>query len=245
MTTTFDLQRAAMAIVGASSVERHVLLVLALRADIATRRCTPGIARLVADTGLSERAVQNATKALAAAGHITRDERRGRGIVYTVHPRTTCTPEDDAPPQDVHPRTTCTPAPRAGTPAPRAPKQPGTTITPKRASPSQGTRTRSRSGLPGDWQPAPLTGRAAAAAADWRPDRIASELDRFRNHAAATGRAMADWDAAWRNWVTGADRFDKPDAKPPDAGNWRSRGRFRDPLLNAFENEPLSQHHES
>lgn len=123
--TGFDLCRAAVAVTDISAPEQSVLMVLAIMAnDVA--QCWPPIAGqtgLTSKTKLSERAVQNAVKALAAAGHITRDERRGKGVLYTIHPRTSCTPAQDAPAQTVRP------AGGAPTPAPRAPKQPITTNT--------------------------------------------------------------------------------------------------------------------
>ena len=118
-----------MAVEGTSAPEQSVLLVLAVMAND-DRQCWPainGTAGLTGKTKLSERAVQMAVKALAAAGHITRNERPGKGVLYTVHPRTSCTPAHDAPPQESHPGTTCTPAGDAPTPAPPAPKQPRTT----------------------------------------------------------------------------------------------------------------------
>jgi hypothetical protein len=124
--TGFDLCRAAMGVTGISAPEQSVLNVLAIMAnDVA--QCWPGIngpTGLVGKTKLSERAVQNAVKALAAAGHLTRTERPGKGVIYTVHPRTACTPAQDAPVQEVRP------AGDAPTPAPPAPKLPRTTISP-------------------------------------------------------------------------------------------------------------------
>lgn len=128
--------------------EQLVAQRLAWHADDAAGKCWPGIATLCAKTGLSERGVQKAIQSLKAAGHITREEARGLGVVYFVHPRTSCTPaegrtgdiaQDDnrdreTPEQragegsgegahEVRPRTKRTPAPRAATPAPRAPKE--------------------------------------------------------------------------------------------------------------------------
>ena len=66
---------------------------------------------LLKKTSLSERAVQMAIQRLCEAGHLRREERAGRGVIYNV-----------TPPQYMHPRTTCAPAPDAPTPARRAPK---------------------------------------------------------------------------------------------------------------------------
>ncbi len=132
--TGFDLCRAAMSVIGISAPEQSVLNVLAIMANDAAQ-CWPGIngpLGLVSKTKLSERAVQNAVKSLVAAGHLTRDERPGKGVLYTVHPRTSCTPAHDAPAQDVRP------AGDALTPAPPAPKLPRTTNSPKTSSSPKG-----------------------------------------------------------------------------------------------------------
>lgn len=57
-------------------------------------------------TSLSERAVQGAIKRLCAAGHLSRTERPGKGVIYQVNPRTSCGPTP-APPA---PRSKCAPA---------------------------------------------------------------------------------------------------------------------------------------
>ena len=66
--------------------------------------CWPSMASLVRKTSKSERTVQGVIKQLCEAGHLSREERPGRGCVYTVHPRTDCAPQplrpaDPAPPQ--------------------------------------------------------------------------------------------------------------------------------------------------
>lgn len=65
---------------------RHVLTVLAHRANHETGMCFPAIARLVRDTGLSRRAVQQAVADLVSAGHISRFEDEGKGVRYFIHP---------------------------------------------------------------------------------------------------------------------------------------------------------------
>jgi hypothetical protein len=128
--------------------EQLVAQRLAWHADDSTGKCWPGIALICSKTGLSERAVQKAIQVLKVGGHITREEARGLGVVYFVHPRTVCAPSDGekaqlapddnspvATPADdagaleaegqnvVRPRTSRTPANGAPTPARRAPKQ--------------------------------------------------------------------------------------------------------------------------
>lgn len=81
--------------------EKLVLLALADCADD-EGHCWPSIATLVRKTGQSERTVQKMLKALEEDGHISRDQRAGRGCFYTIHPRKICTPAKSAPPQKLH-----------------------------------------------------------------------------------------------------------------------------------------------
>jgi hypothetical protein len=98
--------------------------------------CWPSIAQLVKKCGWSERAVQKSIVSLEQFGHITRLVKPGRGVIYTVHPRTTCTPALRTPPQD-----------SAQTPAPRAPKPLRTPI-PKKEDSIQPTVNATRSNAP-------------------------------------------------------------------------------------------------
>lgn len=41
----------------------------------------------------------------------------------------------------------------------------------------------------------------ACRQAGWSDEKIGSEFDRFKDHAAQNARRCADWHAAWRNWV--------------------------------------------
>jgi hypothetical protein len=117
--------------------EKSVLIALADRADDATAQTwiairslqVPRKLDLITMTGLSERTIQNALKALNGV-HLTRKDVPGRGVIYTIHPRMTCTPVQDAPPQEMHPATD-TP-----TPARDAPKPSVTLNSPSKASPS-------------------------------------------------------------------------------------------------------------
>lgn len=84
-----------------------VLVALANRANDAGE-CWPSVGTLTDETGLSERAVQNALAALEACGAIDRRERRGTSTVFR------CTMKAVEPPQQMHPRTKCTPAADAG-----------------------------------------------------------------------------------------------------------------------------------
>jgi hypothetical protein len=63
-------------------------LVLLALADCANDEgvCWPGLSSLVAKTGRCKRSLQESLRALASAGHITRKENPGKGMLYTVHP---------------------------------------------------------------------------------------------------------------------------------------------------------------
>lgn len=84
------------------SSEKLVLLALADKANVRKGNTAwPSIASISKLTGLSERTVQGAIKTLCASGNITRREVVGKGAVYTVHPRSDCTPANAAPPQNL------------------------------------------------------------------------------------------------------------------------------------------------
>lgn len=75
---------------------------------------------LIVKTSLSERGIQNAITRLVEAGHISREERPGKGVDYWIHPVLTpapAAPLSDGPPQEVR-----------GTPAGGAPKSSTTPI---------------------------------------------------------------------------------------------------------------------
>lgn len=97
-------------------------------------RSQSGKLDLITMTSLSERSIQSAIKALCAADHLERVETPGRMVTYTVHPRMSCTPAQDAPPQEVRP------AGGAPTPAADAPEPPVTPKSSSKASPSSKTR---------------------------------------------------------------------------------------------------------
>ena len=117
--------------------EKSVLIALADRADDATGQtwiairslAVPRKLDLLTMTGLSERTIQNAIKSLNGK-HLTRRDVPGKGVIYTIHPRNSCTPASCAPPQEVRP------APDAPTPAGDAPKPSVTLNSPSKASPS-------------------------------------------------------------------------------------------------------------
>lgn len=231
MITGFDLCRAALAVSNITAPEQSVLMVLAIMAN-SSAQCWPSIAGLVAKTKLSERAVQNAVKALVQAKHITRDERKGRGVVYTVHPCTSDTPAQDAPPQEVRP------AGGAPTPAPRAPKQPRTTI-PQKASPSSGSRATT---VPADFVPMPKDGSMTAKAmAAWPPGEVEEQVEHFIDRHTATGTLSKDWQASWRTWVKNWKKFNGQPRQSHSATIHGIRGSRPDPALDLLRASQRAQ----
>ncbi|MBB4611641.1 helix-turn-helix domain-containing protein [Sphingomonas yabuuchiae] len=222
--TGFDLCRAAVAVEAISAPEQSVLMVLAIMAD-KQAQCWPSIAGLVSRTKLSERSVQNAVKALAEAGHLTRKERPGHGVVYTVHPRTVCAPAQDAPPQEMRP------AGDAATPAGGAPKQPRTTK-PTKASPSSVPRAARATKVPADFWPAPAaTSLTAKAMADWPPGEIEEQVEHFIDLHTTKGTTSLDWQASWRTWVKNWKRFNGNRPR-----NHRNPDELQNPMVRALRN---------
>ena len=136
--------------------EKIVLLALA---DCANDDgvCWPSMSSLAAKCSKSDRTVQAAIKTLTAAGHLSRVERPGKGVLYTVHP----TPEVDAPRKDCAPKRLPPEAaspPKGTTPTPEAAsdKPSRTTIHPSEASPpSDAPARRPKPRWPKDMPPPP------------------------------------------------------------------------------------------
>ncbi|WP_332657343.1 helix-turn-helix domain-containing protein [Brevundimonas sp.] len=100
-----------------SPSDKMVLLALADAANddgvtwMAVSTRNPAKLDLQRKCSLSERAVQGAIKRLCDGGYLSRFDRPGRGVIWTV------TPAGNAPPQEMHPRNISAPAPSAPAPA--------------------------------------------------------------------------------------------------------------------------------
>lgn len=190
----FDLQRAALLIDG-TPTEKHVLLVLATRCNRQSQ-CNPGMPRIATDTGLSERSVLRAILQLERDKHITRDVKAGIGTTYTIHPRTSVTPDTASP------LTEC-----PNTPDTVSPKQPVTPIIPQKATPSSVARAKPTR-VPSNFMPAvkpdSITGKAMAG---WPPGYLAEQIEHFIDHHTVKGTLSLDWQASWRTWVKQGKRF--------------------------------------
>ena len=97
------------------------------------------------------------------------------------------------------------------------------------------TRKKPRRTLPYGWQP-------LLAKEEKR------ELERFCDHARANGRVCADWDAAWRNWLSSPHRKSIPangqgEHKPQIsyAESWQLRARAQLAEREAIEREREKQ----
>jgi biotin operon repressor len=89
--------------------EKMVLLCLCDHAND-SGDCWPSVTRLAAKCSVTDRTVQKAIQSLRDKGVLTWAEADGRTHRYTIHPRTTFTPEEYSPPKittqppnDVHP----------------------------------------------------------------------------------------------------------------------------------------------
>lgn len=61
--------------------------------------CWPSMATLARKCSKSDRTVQKAIQSLCDKGHLSREERPGKGVFYYVHPRSDDTPESVSPPK--------------------------------------------------------------------------------------------------------------------------------------------------
>lgn len=205
------------AVWGLDLVDSEKIVLLAL-ADCANDEgvCWPSVASLAKKCSKSDRTIQAAIKSLTAAGHLTRDERPGKGVLYTLHP----TPEAAAPRKD------CAPKPATTTPE-AASDKPSRTIKPSpKASPSSRKRA---TVVPTDFAPV-MSGKTAAAVDGWPPGRLSDELEHFVDHHTAKGTTSFDWQASWRTWVKNSKKWEPRNATGPSARP--SNRRYRDPLLN-------------
>lgn len=182
--------------------DKMVLLALADAANddgvtwMAVKSKTAGKLDLLKKCSLSLRAVQGALKRLCEGGYLTRLDRTGKGVIWTV------TPAADAPRQDMRPA-----ANASGTAA----------DAPKPSSNRQSKKTKEREGAPSkrcpaDWSPSP-DDLETAEAEGLPPGQVERELAKFRDH--TFGTARVDWSATFRNWIRqAAERAPRNDRHP-------------------------------
>lgn len=116
--------------------------------------CWPSISQLAEKCGLTDRGVQKVLVRLESDGHIDRQIKPGKGVNYTVHPRTTFTPtpEHGSPvtPEPRSPRTTFAPNESAKTPEHGSPNT-SVTVSTVEASASTDTRARDCDAIVEHW----------------------------------------------------------------------------------------------
>lgn len=89
--------------------------------------CWPSMASLTKKCSKGERTVQGVIKELVSAGHMTRVERPGKGVLYTIHPNFEPKMQGHTP-AEVAPRRDCAPQGTTHTPAAAADKPSRTII---------------------------------------------------------------------------------------------------------------------
>jgi hypothetical protein len=81
---------------------------------------------------------------------------------------------------------------------------------------SVSTREGSKHSLPEGWQPRGFTtGKCKAIVASWSPERLETEIEKFRAHHKKSGTKWADWQAAWQTWVLNSVEFERPQSRSP------------------------------
>lgn len=250
----FERQRAAMAVTITTPPEKAVLLVLAIMANEDGAAWPPisGPTGIAGRASLSRRATQEALRGLEAKGLVERDERPGRGAVYTLR-------------VEVRATRACAPSAHVqeartdidGGCAPPAPKQPRTPNRRKETTSLPSTRARTTSGLPTpsalDLPPLPAGAseqqwadyvemRVAMSRADkkrpWTPTVARKAIEKLHALAADGSDPGAVLDQSVLNTWQGLfpvkdDRNGRPDRTRPDAVAGPRRGYGADMLAAA------------
>ena len=223
------------------ATDKMVLLALADAANddgvtwIAVQSKRAGRLDLLQKCSLSERAIQGAIRRLCDAGHLSRDERVGRGVIYRV------TPAAGAPPQQMRP------AADAGTPAADAGKPFTNRNNPPEAKASSGSRARKPrpepEGFAEFWSAYPVKkGRLKAVEAYRRaigivgghdpPGQLVAAVERAKASDAQWARGFVPHPTTWLNaggWLDEPQTDDRPDNRfqtaQPDARRANTESR--------------------
>ncbi|WP_313444527.1 hypothetical protein [Brevundimonas sp.] len=190
--------------------DKMVLLALADAANddgvtwIAVKHRKEGDQRLdlLTKCSLSERAVQGALKRLVDAGHLSRRDVPGKGVIWTVTPAASAPPQHLRPAgNDANPRSIC-----------------GETVNnpqPSEANASSGQRAKARATrrCPSSWAPSPADVQVAESLG-FTSGEIERELATIRDTEFGTPRS--DWSATFRNWFRREAKHRKPRNVRPD-----------------------------
>lgn len=205
------------------TTDKMVLLALADAANddgvtwiaVASRKATTKL-DLLKKTNLSERAVQGALKRLVESGHLTREDRMGKGTIWTITPAGNAPPHL-LPPAPTAPRTTCAPADNDTNPRSRC----GETVSnhqPTSEAKASSVVTREPKAkasrrCPADWSPRPAD-LAVAEGEGFTPGEIERELASIRD--CEFRNARSDWSATFRNWIRREAKNRRPRNDRPD-----------------------------
>ena len=85
-------------------------------------------------------------------------------------------------------------------------------------------KQQARSKIKPDTQPTEVD-LSEASKAGWAIERVRVEWPKFRDHHISKGSLMADWAAAWRNWIRNADQF-SPRSRSSPAAPPKSKSYF-------------------
>ena len=77
---------------------------------------------------------------------------------------------------------------------------------PDLGKPANASRSKPPHRMPEGWEPV-LTDAAKAIVDSWPPGMLDQQVAAFRDHAADKGRTSKDWQAAFRTWITNANRW--------------------------------------
>lgn len=173
---------------------------------------------LLKKTSLSERTIQASIKRLCEAGHLSRCEKPGRGVIYTV------TPANTAPPQPLRP------ANEAPTPATTAGK-PSVTIIPvsNETVGARQKRVQTFRFVPESWMPSPKHGETAASEG-MTAEQMAYQATRFREH--EFKKPITNVDLAFHRWIRTSKDFGNGNART-DARVESRQQNYRDSWAGA------------
>ncbi len=185
-------------------------LVLLKLADHADDRghSYPSVRRIADDTELDERTVRRALDHLESRGLILKTK-RGRGHEYHLQlgGEDEASTPDNLPGEAAHDtgqlaHDTGQPVTeqRASCPKQRASCPPNHQEPSKNRQGTGGARKRATSRMAANWLPSEK-GLLFAKNQGLSDAQISQAVDRFTDHYLGTGRAAADWNAIWRNWI--------------------------------------------
>lgn len=160
---------------------------------------------LLKKTSLSRRAVQGALKRLCDAGYLSRIDRPGKGVIWTVKGCSTCAPTDER----------------------GAARAPGGAADAPKPLLNRQSKSISRA-FPLSWQPNEED-LSYAASKGLTPKETERAREDFRGHFIANGKKTStDWSLNWQRWCrVAAD--DKHRRSPSQAGKPIARGHRPQP----------------